>query len=213
MQFVVVPESEVDDSFELVRTVQGVLRMPQKRPHKNKDGTLDYWMGTWHVPDYPKWSSIPGFPEFLFDPAGLTPELVRPLTAEERRAYLRGKVEEAAEARDLELSVLRESVSIRIKGKLVGLSPREFELLTRTIEESPLSHKRAVQFLEALKSKSGGAVDGFVTAPALHDHRKSILDKVERTAGKQARVVFGEAFRSRGESLVYDQEALPTRAQ
>ena len=66
MEFKILADDEVDGSFEPVWTCQGILRMPKKRPHKNKDGTLDYFVGTWQVPDYEKWSSIPGFPDFLW---------------------------------------------------------------------------------------------------------------------------------------------------
>ncbi len=202
-------EAAEDESYEPMWTCQGVLRGPRRRRAPDSNGMPDYYEHKWDVPDYDRWAHVPGFPDFLGHPELANPAFVRPMTAEERRAYLRGKVEAAAEPRGMELMVRMASLSIEIDGKVVGLSPREHELLVRTIEESPLSHKRAVQFLEAVESKSPGAVPGFVDPRALADHRKSVLAKVEREVGRQARVLLAEAFRSRSGELVYDSGVLP----
>jgi hypothetical protein len=213
VEYVFLPDEDVDESFELVQTCQGVLRFPKKYIRPDGADVMGLVSGRWLVPDHVKWVSVPGFPDFLHNPAKLSLGAVRPLTADERREYLRGKAGEAPEPIGMCLEVLRETLSVRVNGKVVGLSPREFELLVRTMEESPLSHKRAVQFLEAVQPKSPGGVTGFVDTRALADHRKGILAKVEHEAGRQARVLLGEAFRSRSQQLVYDEGVLPAQRE
>ena len=204
------PDSEVDESLAPMWTSMGLLRHPRRRRAAPKaDGSPDFYLYEWDVPDMERWMDVPGFPDFLLHPELASPNFVRAMTPDERRAYEGGKVPEKPGPRTIDLVVEMATLSIVVNGVRMPLSPREHELLVRTIEESPLSHKRAVQYLEAVKSKSPGGVDGFVDARALADHRKGILAKVEQAAGLQTRLILGEAFKSKSEEFVYDARVLP----
>jgi len=206
------PDSAVDESLAPMWTSMGLLRHPRRRRAAPRaDGSPDFYLYEWDVPDYDRWMDVPGFPDFLLHPELASSSFVRAMTPEERRAYEGGKVPEKTGPHTIDLVVEMATLSIVVNGVRITLSPREHELLVRTIEESPLSHKRAVQYLEAVKSKSPGGVDGCVDASALAHHRKSILLKTEELAGRQARVLLGEAFRSKGGAFLFDKSLLPVR--
>ena len=53
VQLRIIADHEVDESFELVWTCQGVLRMPRKWVEPGKDGPLDRWIAPWA-----EWESV-----------------------------------------------------------------------------------------------------------------------------------------------------------
>ncbi len=107
------------------------------------------------------------------------------------------------------LTLRKDGHCLLLGGAVVSLTPREFTMLCTTAEGGTLSRERGTELLAKERSLSGGANPGFVDESALQAHRRSILVKVEKEAGKGFRDLLGKAFRSKMRVFVYDATVLP----
>jgi len=107
------------------------------------------------------------------------------------------------------LTFRKDDQCILVGGTAVSLTPREFTLLWTTAEGGTLSRARGVELLAKERSVSGAGIPGAVEEEALRAHRRSILGKVEKAAGRAFRDRLGKAFRTEKRVFVYDEAVLP----